>query len=181
MKRRKRREWAQDELEFIRNNWDQMQLAEIARRLDRPVSSVAKKAAEMGLRKSRPWTIGEEAFLRQNYGQRPARELARELGRSLKAVFQRAYELGLCRETADSKRDLSLIEKLRLEEGDRVQICQRYGKGRTVSVSEGTVVKVYKDHVLVQLERWRESFNLGQIACGEVQIIRLGRRQATCA
>lgn len=94
-------------------------------------------------------------------------------------MCQRAYELGLCRETADSKRNLSLIEKLQLQEGDRVRISQRCG--RSNSVSEGTVIKVYKDHVLVQFERWRESFNLGQMACGEVQIIRLGRRQATCA
>lgn len=43
MKRRKRREWTQEELEFIKANWEGLQLTEIARRLDRPISSVAKK------------------------------------------------------------------------------------------------------------------------------------------
>lgn len=172
---RKRRAWTQSELDFLAANWSAMQISELAQKLSRPLISVAKKAADLGLSKYRPWTLSEEAFLRAQYGRKPASEIAQKLGRSTSAVHQRAYELRL-RQGA-TREAVSLRERLGLCKGDRVRILQRCGKAAE-RVCEGTVLKVYEHHVLVQLPRWKESFNFGQMACGEVIVTRLERRRA---
>ncbi|MEW6330188.1 MAG: HNH endonuclease signature motif containing protein [Pseudomonadota bacterium] len=69
--------------------------AEIARRLGRPLSGVASKANDLGLRKPDPcrkWTAREIRLLRQRYAETPALEIAVALNRKRHEIY---YQAGL--------------------------------------------------------------------------------------
>lgn len=93
-------QWTPEEIAFLRENYQTMEYAEIAKILGKTAAAVRNKCYKLGLRKQAlPWTEEEDALLRQMYSEVVERlfldEMARRLGRSRSAVASRAHELGL--------------------------------------------------------------------------------------
>jgi len=96
IKNRVLEEWSDEEIEFLKNNYGKMKIAEIAKALNKNVFTVKNKAIKLGLRKKPPkWTQDEIEYLKSNYGKIPTTEIAEVLGRSVGAIYSKANELGL--------------------------------------------------------------------------------------
>lgn len=84
-----------EEIDFILENYEDLECSEIAEKLDRTPIGVRKKISRLGLEKAPEWTELERKFLRENYEDMTHLEMAEELGRSKRAVGVKCSELGL--------------------------------------------------------------------------------------
>lgn len=90
--------WLPDEIATLRTRFAaDDDVRAIASALDRPLSGVQSKVAELGLRRNslRAWTEMEDAYLAQTYGASATSTIAADLGRSPGAIYARAGLLGL--------------------------------------------------------------------------------------
>lgn len=99
--------WTAAELRRLRHLYPRTRTAEIARRLGRPLSGVASKANDLGLRKLAPcrkWTAREIRLLRRRYAETPAPEIAETLNRQRRAIYYQAGLLNLRKSKAFKSR-----------------------------------------------------------------------------
>jgi len=91
------KKWKVEEVEFLKQNYTQKSLKEIAKALGRTPIAVLKKAYSLGISKKRQrkWTSEEKKFLIENYSKFTVVELAEMLGRSPKSVAGMVERLGL--------------------------------------------------------------------------------------
>lgn len=90
--------WTKSELRRLRRMYPRTRTADIARQLRRPLSGVASKAKELGLRKPaacRQWTAREIRLMRKRYAETPAAEIAAALGRKVHEIYLKAGALNL--------------------------------------------------------------------------------------
>lgn len=92
-----RKQWTEEEIQFLKDNIKTMSYAEMAEHLGRTVGSVKNKADKTKIFKGRFWTDEEVAFLEDNVGLKTFTFIAEKLGRTVPAVHNKACELGIGR------------------------------------------------------------------------------------
>ena len=91
--------WSEDEITFLRSNYEKLSVSDIADTLGRAYSSVCMKAKKMGISKprettSKNWTFEEIQYLKDNYIVSTSSELGHYLGRSKASVDRKLCSLG---------------------------------------------------------------------------------------
>lgn len=94
------KKWTEEELNYLRENWNRKKIQEIADSLGRTYDSIYMKARALDLGASklesqRKWTEDDEEYLMENWGYLSIPTLAKNLSRSENAIQQRAVRLGL--------------------------------------------------------------------------------------
>ena len=107
------RKWTETEIDYLKTNYRKSSSYSLAKKLDRPVSSVSLKAKSLGLMKEGqvtpqvitsvvplkksvngiPWTKQEVKFLKDNYGKMTLEAIAKELGRTRGAVSGKIFSV----------------------------------------------------------------------------------------
>lgn len=88
--------WESNEIDFLIKHYNvDMTPSEIAKSLDRSVSSVKSKAFAIGLADNVEWTQEQIDYLIDNYCYRTNDEIGKKIGRSGQAVSYKAFELSL--------------------------------------------------------------------------------------
>lgn len=94
------RKWTEDEIEFLKDNWNELRIQEIADSLDRTYTAVYTKSKVLGLGSNkleykRVWTEEEENYLADNWGAISVKTIAKNLNRTENAILVRVARLGL--------------------------------------------------------------------------------------
>jgi hypothetical protein len=88
--------WKSEEVEFLAKHYNvDMLPSEIAKSLNRSVSSVKSKAFAIGLADNVEWTQEQIDYLIDNYCYKTNDEIGKKIGRSGQAVSYKAFELSL--------------------------------------------------------------------------------------
>lgn len=107
------RKWTETEIDYLKTNYRNSSSYSLAKKLNRPVSSVSLKAKSLGLTKEGqvtsqvitsvvplkksvngiPWTKQEVKFLKDNYGKMTLEAIAKELGRTRGAVSGKIFSV----------------------------------------------------------------------------------------
>jgi len=129
-----RRRWTKEEIEYLKENYPKLPTFEIAKKLQKPINAIIKKAYKLGIKKKpevirrtislshkkyRYWSEEELEYLRKNYTQKPIEELSKKLGRSIQAIRSKASFLGLRRSYSTSDRWLILKNATPIELSDK--------------------------------------------------------------
>lgn len=92
----KNKKYTPEDLEYIKNNFENMTCKEIANVLQRTEQSVRAKCFELHLRKKEmPWTDYEINFIKNNYMEMKTSDISEILQRSKSAIELKASRLGL--------------------------------------------------------------------------------------
>lgn len=100
------RRWNEEEIELLKIMAPKYLNKTIARKLNRSVNELNKKARELGIDlifKRPVWKKWKVKFLRENYENMTYSEIAEELGRTTKAIGAKAEELGYQKRLIKSK------------------------------------------------------------------------------
>lgn len=89
------RKWSPQELEFLTENYSNLEISEIAIQLNRTETAVMGKANTLGLYRGRNWSEEDIEYLYEKFGNVSIDSMAKHLGRSRMAVVQKAQKLGL--------------------------------------------------------------------------------------
>ena len=87
--------WAEDEINYIKDNYGSLPIKNIAAELGRSESSITNKAATLALRSNRTWTDEDSKYFTDNWGAISLPTMAKRLGRSVGAIINQARRLGL--------------------------------------------------------------------------------------
>lgn len=98
-----RKNWIQQEIKYLLENWGTTPLNEIMRVLDRTEDSVMRKVRRMGLNvckmeediRKRKWSKAEDQIIIQSYKVATPIKICEELNRSVSAIRKRAIFLGV--------------------------------------------------------------------------------------
>lgn len=94
-----RRNWNDEELEFLRKNYGVLSLEEIGQTLNRSIPSIKHKAERNNIRSvcraEQKWTDQQIQYLIENYKDKTNKELAEILHKTKVAVDMKANNLGL--------------------------------------------------------------------------------------
>lgn len=101
----KTRRWTQEEVRFLKKEYDGKNAQSVGEKLDRTLRSVQTKASELGLSKGKSWSQVEIKFLRENYLKLGAKEVAVQLGRTLSAIHTKIREIGGGRKSIGPRRN----------------------------------------------------------------------------
>ena len=97
--------WTEEEINFLKENWSIKTHKEIAKELNRSISSIANKTRKMRLvDNSNKWTKEEEEFLKENYF-KDLDFLADKLNKTCDAVKSKRFKLGLSSSNKWSKEE----------------------------------------------------------------------------
>lgn len=88
--------YSEKEIDFIKDNYTEMSVDEMAIVLDRPISGLRTKMSELGLR-SVWWDSNDDDFLKDNYKSMSLADIANYLNRSYQGVVHRMSRLHLLR------------------------------------------------------------------------------------
>lgn len=95
----KRKNWTIEETEFLKENYGEIPLEEIAQKLDRTIPSIKHKAERNGIKSKlkieRAWTDKQVQYLKENYKTHTNIELAKILNKTKVAIDLKANILGL--------------------------------------------------------------------------------------
>lgn len=87
--------WNPSEEEFLRMNCRKKSMLEMARHLQRTISSVKNKANKLGILENKRWVKNDDGMLRNEYGKIPIDILAKKLQRTPSSIMGRAFLLHL--------------------------------------------------------------------------------------
>lgn len=94
--------WSIDEIAYLKENYSKQSTKEIAKALNRNLSSIRSKASELKLKSytdiTRQWTDEDLEFLKANYLDMTHKEMANYLGKTKCAVDLKLSRLGLKKE-----------------------------------------------------------------------------------
>lgn len=138
--------WKTEEVEFLTKHYNvDMLPSEIAKSLNRSVSSVKSKAFAIGLADNVEWTQDQIDYLIDNYCYRTNDEIGKKIGRSVQAVSYKAFELSLSINENWSDDEINIIKTNYLNKtmnelqqllqgktkGDILACCHKLGLTRT--------------------------------------------------
>lgn len=89
------RSWTDEQKQFLRDNYGKLSYAEIAARLDKPVSDIKSQASKLRITATRKWPEKDVQRLRELYPNTRSQEIADLLDRNLSAIHAAANKLGL--------------------------------------------------------------------------------------
>lgn len=87
--------WNNEEIEFLKNNYDTMSYKEISSILGKTEGAIRAKCFDLSLVKHSRWTNEEILYLRENYEIKPTQEIASHLNRSSNSIKIKARKCGL--------------------------------------------------------------------------------------
>lgn len=101
-----RKSWTQQEIQYLKDNWNRTLLELIMEKLDRTEDSIMRKARRLGLdvRKAeddmvkKRWSCEEDSYILEKYKVMSSEDISRHLNRSITAVRKRALALGAASE-----------------------------------------------------------------------------------
>ena len=103
--------WTDEEINFLKENWNIKTHKEIAKELNRSISSIANKTRKMRLvDNSNKWTKEEEEFLKENYF-KDMDFLADKLNKSYDSIKSKKFKLGLSTSNKWSKEEEEFLIK----------------------------------------------------------------------
>lgn len=138
--------WNKDEVDFLTKHYNlDMTPSEIAKCLNRSVSSVKSKAFAIGLADNVEWTQDQIDYLIDNYCYKTNDEIGKKIGRSGQAVSYKAFELSLSVNENWSDDEINIIKTNYLNKtmnelqqllqgrtkGDILACCHKLGLTRT--------------------------------------------------
>lgn len=105
------RNYTQEELDYIEENYASMTVKELAIKLNKSEGSISNVARKMGLIKQphKPWTDDEIQYLKNNYINKTSEEISKHLNRTVQSVNAERDRLGLIRNEAWSKEEVNYI------------------------------------------------------------------------
>lgn len=105
------RNYTQEELEYIRENYNDMTAQELATKLNKPIGSINNATRKMGLIKQfhKPWTVAEIEYLKNNYIEKTSEDIGKHLNRSTQSVNAERDRLGLVRNEPWGKKDVDYL------------------------------------------------------------------------
>lgn len=105
------RNYTQEELEYIRENYDDMTAQELAIKLNKSIGSINNATRKMGLIKQlhKPWTVDEIEYLKNNYIEKTSEDIGKYLNRSIQSVNAERDRLGLIRNEQWDKKDVDYL------------------------------------------------------------------------
>lgn len=138
--------WEDHEIEFLKKHYNvDMIPSEIAKVLNRSISSVKSKAFAVGLADNVEWTKEQIDYLIDNYCYKTNEEIGKKIGRSGHAVSYKAFELSLSINENWSDDEIDIIKTNYLNKtmnelqqllqgktkGDILACCHKLGLTRT--------------------------------------------------
>lgn len=105
------RNYTQEELEYIKENYDNMTAQELSIKLNKPIGSINNATRKMGLIKQvhKSWTSEEIEYLRNNYIKKTSEEIGKILNRSVQSVNAERDKLGLIRNEQWNSNDIDYL------------------------------------------------------------------------
>lgn len=97
--------WELYEDQYLKDNWNVKSVLEIARHLNRSVSSIKNRSHKLGISQDKRWTQEEDSILKEFYNKISIEELMQKLNRSRSAIMVRACESDLTDEFHTWTRD----------------------------------------------------------------------------
>lgn len=103
--------YTQEELEYIRENYNNMTVQELATKLNKSVGSVGNAVRKMGLKKQihKSWTDDEINYLKNNYIDKTSEEIGKYLNRSVNSINAERDRLGLVKNEAWNENEINYI------------------------------------------------------------------------
>lgn len=101
------RNWKQEDVEFVKQNYDKYTVRELAKKLNKSESSITHLAKKFGYSKQKHkyWTTEEENYLRENYLSMTAEDMAKYLNRGAISVRAHLQDLNLIKEANWTKEE----------------------------------------------------------------------------
>jgi hypothetical protein len=105
------RNYTQEELEYIKENYNTMTAQELAIKLNKSVGSINNATRKMKLIKQehKPWTDNEIEYLKNNYLEKTSEYIGKHLNRSVHSVNAERDKLGLIRNEAWSQQEVDYV------------------------------------------------------------------------
>ena len=105
------RNYTQEELDYIEENYINMTVKELAIKLNKSKGSISNAVRKMGLTKQphKPWTDDEIQYLKNNYINKTSEEISKHLNRTVQSINAERDRLGLIRNEAWSKEEVDYI------------------------------------------------------------------------
>ena len=105
------RNYTQEELEYIKENYDNMTARELSIKLNKPIGSINNATRKMGLIKQihKSWTSEEIEYLKNNYIEKTSEEIGKILNRSVQLVNAERDKLGLIRNEQWNSNDIDYL------------------------------------------------------------------------
>ena len=92
------KQWTEEELNYIKDNYGKIPIKEISLKLNRSISSIKHKAERDAIKSPREWTDEEIGYLKENYKTKTYKELSQHLNRTKSAIDLKINRLGLKKE-----------------------------------------------------------------------------------
>ena len=105
------RNYTQEEIEYIKENYDNMTAQELAAKLNKSIGSINNATRKIGLIKQphKAWSFDEIDYLKNNYIEKTSEEIGKHLNRSVHSVNAERDKLGLVRNESWSDTDISYL------------------------------------------------------------------------
>ena len=105
------RNYTQEELEYIKENYTNMTTQELATKLNKSIGSINNATRKMRLIKQehKPWTDSEVEYLKNNYLEKTSEDIGEYLNRSIHSVNAERDRLGLIRNEAWSNEEINYV------------------------------------------------------------------------
>lgn len=89
--------WSDDEVQFLKDHWNNLSINQIAIELNRSAKAIKTKATREDLteRKTKKWSKEDIEFLNEKWGSASIESIAKYLNRTDEAVRYKAFRLGL--------------------------------------------------------------------------------------
>ena len=104
-KNKTKKNWTQDEIDFLKENYDILTQEEISSILNRTIKSIQKKMSYLGIKKyirNDNWSQDEINFLKENYSNVSNEELMNILNRTDRAIRAKAVSLNLYKDLQET-------------------------------------------------------------------------------
>jgi len=145
------KKWKQEEIEFLKENFDKYTIKELANKLDVTVRVAQNMARKLGLAKHvrKAWTTEEDNYLRENYLSMTAKEMAKYLNRGLMSVQGRLQNLNLTKENMWTDEEEKFLV-------DNYQYMTNAAIGKILNRTESSVEKKCSKMGLIINDPWSE-------------------------
>lgn len=98
--------WAQQDIDYLKDNYHQVDIKELTVRLQRNEASIRWQAGQLGLtEKKNYWSKEDLAFIAENLTTLTYKEIADKLGRSVSAIAHKIADLNIVRNFKSAKLD----------------------------------------------------------------------------
>lgn len=150
--------WTEEELEFLRKNYRDIDISIIATELGRSNAAIKQTASKLELKKRNFWTEEELSYLKNNYTKMNYEKIGEKLNRSANSVHQKINDLNLPRKQENwTEDDLIYLEYFVYEGDEKLKEAAKF-LGRTLGAVETMLKRLRKENKNVYYinKKWTE-------------------------